>query len=102
MRHDGSVANQSDNVNSLLQMEGYRLTGLKVSYRKWNQRIRTAAQRKWNNGRGASRFYQLFTYGFWAIVSTDLHRNTNCEPPAARHLTADWDLNRSDLKVPPD
>lgn len=50
----------------------------------------------------ASRFYQLFTYGFWAIVSTGLRRNTNCEPPAARHLTADWDLDRSDLKVPPD
>lgn len=99
MRHDGSVANRSDNVNNLLQMDEYRLTGLKGSYHKWTQRIRTLAG---GSGTTIADFYQLFACVPRALVSTGLRGNTNCEPPAARHLTADWDLDQSDLKVPPD
>lgn len=98
--HYESVGLWSDNVNSPLQMDWYWWTGLKGCSCKWMQRIITneKKRKKQRRGRGESRFCQLFTSPpfFSAIVSASLRWEQ------AYHLTADGDLVRSDLKVPPD
>lgn len=110
MRHDESVARWSDNVNSPLQMDWYWLTGLKGCSCKWMQRIISwrlllrKGEETVKKAAGQADFTSCsHTFFLWPLcqqVSIVIY--TENRPSAACHLTAEGDLVRSDLKVPPD